>query len=55
LKEGARKIDEADNPQSIVSPCDGKIFSFGDIEKATMMAVKGSIYSVDDLLFGKEN
>jgi len=35
-----------------VSPCDGKVFSFGEITHGTMLAVKGKIYSLDELLFG---
>lgn len=31
LKEGAWVIEDANNPNTIVSPCDGKIFSYGDI------------------------
>ena len=46
LKTNARKI----TPKSaLISPSDGKIFSFGKLKKNTL-TVKGSLYQVDELL-----
>ena len=52
LKEGAWVIEDANNPNSIVSPCDGKIFSYGDISDATMLVVKNWSYTLDEFMFG---
>ena len=52
LKPGARTIEDPENHTSIISPCDGKIFSFGDIHNATMLVVKNRTYTLDEFLFG---
>ena len=48
LKKEARKIDQSS--QSIVSPSDGNIGSFGKINKNKLFQAKGKIYYLEDLL-----
>ncbi|KAF2743942.1 phosphatidylserine decarboxylase [Sporormia fimetaria CBS 119925] len=48
LKPGVRPIDP--NPNSIVSPADGKVIQFGTIEHGEVEQVKGVTYSLDALL-----
>lgn len=48
LKPGIHKIDKTKN--SIVSSCDGTITQFGDIEKDTILQVKGKRISICDLM-----
>ncbi|RAO66265.1 uncharacterized protein BHQ10_002277 [Talaromyces amestolkiae] len=48
LKPGARPIDQ--DPNAIVSPSDGKILSFGMIERGEVEQVKGMTYSLEALL-----
>ncbi|CAI6336737.1 unnamed protein product [Periconia digitata] len=48
LKPGARPIDP--NPNSVVSPADGKVIQFGTIEHGEVEQVKGVTYSLDALL-----
>lgn len=48
LKEGARPIDP--HPSSVISPVDGKITALGAISADARLAVKGEIYTVNDLL-----
>ena len=45
--------DEADG-STLVSPCDGKVLSYGEINtlEATMDCIKGHKYRVDEFLFG---
>ncbi|KAH8699051.1 putative phosphatidylserine decarboxylase [Talaromyces proteolyticus] len=50
LKPGARPIDQ--DPNAIVSPSDGKILSFGMIERGEVEQVKGMTYSLEALLGG---
>ena len=48
LKAGARTIDRT--PDVAVSPCDGVVGAFGRIEGTTIIQVKGSTYSLEELL-----
>ncbi|KAF2010845.1 phosphatidylserine decarboxylase [Aaosphaeria arxii CBS 175.79] len=48
LKPGARPIDP--NPNTIVSPADGKVIQYGIIEHGEVEQVKGVTYSLDALL-----
>jgi phosphatidylserine decarboxylase len=48
LKNGARVIDPDEN--SVVSPSDGTIESYGKIESETMIQAKGLDYTIDELL-----
>jgi phosphatidylserine decarboxylase len=48
LKPGARPLDG--NPNSILSPADGKVIQFGAIEHGEVEQVKGVTYSLDALL-----
>jgi phosphatidylserine decarboxylase len=48
LKPGVRPIDP--NPNTIVSPADGKVIQFGTIEHGEVEQVKGVTYSLDALL-----
>jgi len=48
LKPGVRPIDP--NPNSIVSPADGKVIQYGAIEHGEVEQVKGVTYSLDSLL-----
>lgn len=48
LKPGARPIDQ--DPNAIVSPSDGKVLSFGMIERGEVEQVKGMTYSLEALL-----
>ncbi|CRG89447.1 hypothetical protein PISL3812_06483 [Talaromyces islandicus] len=50
LKPGARPIDQ--DPNAIVSPSDGKVLSFGMIERGEVEQVKGMTYSLEALLGG---
>jgi phosphatidylserine decarboxylase len=50
LKPGARPIDQ--DPDAIVSPSDGKVLSFGMIERGEVEQVKGMTYSLEALLGG---
>lgn len=54
IKEDARPIDSELDPETLVSPCDGKVLSFGtvDAERYTMDCIKGHSYSMDEFLFG---
>lgn len=49
LKPGLRPIDS--NPNSVVSPADGKVIQFGTIDNGEVEQVKGMTYSLD-ALFG---
>ncbi|KAF6790348.1 Phosphatidylserine decarboxylase proenzyme 1, mitochondrial [Colletotrichum sojae] len=48
LKPGARPLDP--NPNALLSPSDGRILQFGQIEGGDIEQVKGMTYSVDALL-----
>ena len=50
LKDGQRPVAEAHNPQSLVSPVDGKIAQMGRIEAGRMIQAKGRDYDVTELL-----
>jgi phosphatidylserine decarboxylase len=48
LKEGARPIDR--DPEVLISPCDAIVGAAGPIMGADLLQVKGSWYSLEDLL-----
>ncbi|KKY17434.1 putative phosphatidylserine decarboxylase proenzyme [Phaeomoniella chlamydospora] len=48
LKPGVRPLDP--NPNAILSPADGRVLSFGMIERGEVEQVKGMTYSLDALL-----
>lgn len=48
LKSGTRKIDAAKN--AVVSPVDGAIINFGNIEKNALIQAKGKLYTLGSLL-----
>jgi phosphatidylserine decarboxylase len=48
LKPGARPIDP--DPRVITSPCDGIVVACGLVDDGRLMQVKGSLYTLDDLL-----
>ena len=48
LREGARPIEGG--PETIVSPADGRVEDLGPIERGARIRVKGSDYSVGELL-----
>ena len=48
LKPGARPIDA--DPGVVTSPCDGIVVACGRIEEGRLMQVKGSSYTLDDLV-----
>jgi len=48
LKDGARPIDM--DPDILVSPCDAIIGAFGAVRDGQVLQVKGSSYTLDDLL-----
>ena len=48
LREGVRPIDSS--PEAIVSPADGVISQFGDIEQGLLIQAKGVEYSAEKLL-----
>lgn len=50
LKPGVRPLDP--NPNSVLSPADGKVIQFGAIEHGEVEQVKGVTYSLDALLGG---
>src|SRR5690606_5793865 len=50
LRDGARPI--ADVPNSIVSPADGILSAFGDIQNDTLFQAKGKTFSLTALLGG---
>ncbi|MBW8348190.1 phosphatidylserine decarboxylase [Bacillus sp. IITD106] len=52
LKETVRLIDE--NPDSIVSPVDGVLEDIGMIEADSTINVKNKVYSIAEMLGGKE-
>lgn len=48
LKDGARPIDRT--PDVLVSPCDGIVGAYGRIDGTRLFQVKGSDYTLEDLL-----
>lgn len=48
LKDGARPIDPS--PGVLVSPCDGIVVASGSIEGTRLLQVKGSTYTLEDLM-----
>ncbi len=52
LREGARPLD--DEPDALLSPCDGAWGASGRIERGTLLQVKGSPYALADLLASTE-
>lgn len=48
LKPGARPLDP--NPNALLSPADGRILQFGQIEGGDIEQVKGMTYTIDALL-----
>src|SRR3954463_4351323 len=48
LKAGARPVNP--NPQILVSPCDGIVGASGAVRDGQLLQVKGSVYSLGDLL-----
>src|SRR5262245_57800882 len=48
LKAGARPIDRA--PSVLVSPCDGIVGASGSIRDATLLQIKGSPYTLHELV-----
>jgi phosphatidylserine decarboxylase len=53
LKDGARPLDQ--RPRILVSPCDGIVGAFGALEGTEMLQAKGSRYSLEDLLGGRQS
>jgi phosphatidylserine decarboxylase len=51
LKAGARPIDH--DPRVLVSPCDGIVIACGPVEDDRLIQVKGSWYTLGDLLLDK--
>ena len=54
LAEDARVIAEPADDKTLVSPCDGKIMSIGEVDTlaTTMDCIKGNTYRLDEFLFG---
>jgi len=54
LKTGAREIVEPSNPQTMCSPCDGRVLTCGKInsEYSTIDCVKGRSYRLDEFMLG---
>ncbi len=52
LKPGSRPIDQ--NPKSVISPVDGTISEFGNIENGLLVQTKGVLYSLADLVGKKD-
>jgi phosphatidylserine decarboxylase len=52
LKDGARPIDP--DPALLVSPCDAIVGAGGTISGTELLQIKGSAYSLDDLLVGPD-
>ena len=52
LKPGARPVD--DDPRVMTSPCDGIVIACGAIEDGRLMQVKGSSYTLGDLVMQPE-
>ncbi len=52
LKAGARQVDE--NPQSLISPVDGKLLAIENITAQTIFPIKGGLITLKTLLESKE-
>ena len=52
LKPELRPVSK--DPATLISPCDGTILQYGDIEAGTMLQAKGMTYTVKEL-FGQAN
>ncbi|MBK04851.1 MAG: phosphatidylserine decarboxylase [Deltaproteobacteria bacterium] len=52
LKEGVRHIDEA--PSSVISPVDGRVYTYGHIDEETIVQAKGIDYTIAELLADKK-
>lgn len=54
LKEGVRKINDAEDITSMCSPCDGRVLTCGEISTvdATIDCVKGRSYRLDEFMLG---
>ncbi|MCB1303292.1 MAG: phosphatidylserine decarboxylase [Leptospiraceae bacterium] len=52
LKDGVRPVDAS--PHSIVSPVDGRISRFGNIDRGLLIQTKGIVYTLKDLLESPE-
>ena len=54
LKEEVRPIEEPNDATQLVSPCDGRVLSHGEVDSATctMDCIKGNAYRLDEFLFG---
>jgi phosphatidylserine decarboxylase len=52
LRDGARSIDRRDNV--LISPCDGIVGAAGRINNDTLLQIKGSPYSLEELLRDRE-
>ncbi|WP_202081367.1 archaetidylserine decarboxylase [Caldalkalibacillus salinus] len=48
LKEGARAIDEREN--TLVSPVDARITGVGQVQKGTILDIKGQSYTIAEML-----
>ena len=57
LKDGVRPIDTPQDASSLVSPADGKVLSYGEVDSlaATMDCIKGHSYRLDEFLFGYQS
>ena len=57
LKANSRVIDAPEDHSSLVSPCDGKVLSFGEVNTldSTMDCIKGHTYRLDEFLFGYQS
>ena len=53
LKEGARPVDR--NPEILVSPCDAIVGAFGTLIGTSLLQIKGSTYSIADLLCDQDS
>ncbi|MFW2421513.1 MAG: archaetidylserine decarboxylase [Porticoccaceae bacterium] len=53
LREGVRPVDSS--PEAIVSPADGVISQFGDIEEGLLIQAKGVEYSAEKLLGSQQS
>ena len=54
LKPGVRPIFQPDDISSIVSPCDGRVLTVGEVSTAdsTIDCVKGRSYRLDEFMLG---
>ena len=54
IKPECRPISDVNNPNSLVSPCDGTVLSLGEVnaKDSTLECIKGNNYRLDEFLFG---